>query len=212
MGGELQLKRVAMKNLNHPITTLALAATLAGLAACGGGGDDTPAGSTAAVDPIDKYIGTFVGPCEVNASVTDAASGAKLGTRVTTVLTKISATKAAAQYKTGVYAVDDCSGTAAKTFDVAGNGSWMSIDGTKTVGTITAELVTWSAEARLPGITAGTSVTLNGIRYVPAYLAASTRKDTQSLVGADLYAGDASALDAQGYPTALQKAPAAKKQ
>lgn len=52
---EIEMNRNAMKTLFKTIPVTLACGVL--LSACGGGGDDTPS------DPVDKYVGTWVGAC-----------------------------------------------------------------------------------------------------------------------------------------------------
>jgi len=210
-----------MKKIKTGIAISALGALLYG---CGGGGggdvgsDATAAGTSAATtdtttttpsDPIDKYLGTIVFACSANTWITDPATSAVLKERVTlTSQSKTSATKALFQFKHEVYDTADCSGTPRTTLTVSGANTWLNVDGGTTVNGMAADKVTSSEDVKLPGISAGTTITVNGVRYNAKYVAQTTGKDLFAFVGKDLYFGDYSkALDAQGYPTVLRSQP-----
>ncbi|HEY9094545.1 MAG TPA: hypothetical protein VIN35_02285 [Hydrogenophaga sp.] len=66
------------------------------LSACGGGGDDTPS------DPIDKYVGTWVGAC--------ASGGANKWVSYTWSFAKATATTATGELKAYLYGNATCQG------------------------------------------------------------------------------------------------------
>ncbi|HZW22305.1 hypothetical protein [Noviherbaspirillum sp.] len=207
-----------MKKIKTVIAISALGALLNG---CGGGGDAdvgsdaTAAGTSAAAtnttpsDPIDKYLGTIVLACSPNAWITNPDTGAVLNERLTlTSQSKSNATKALFQFKHDVYDTADCSGAPRATLTVSGANTWLNVDGGTTVNGMAADKVSSSEGVKLPGISAGTAITVNGVRYNAKYVAQTTSKDLLAFVGKDLYFGDHSkAPDADGYPTALRPQP-----
>lgn len=221
-----------MKKITSGIALSALAVLLNGCGG-GGGGDVSDGGSatsnttsaaaassntTAAVatssDPIDKYLGTIVGGCNANTWITDSATGAILYARVTlTSQAKTSATKALFQIKHDIFETSGCGGTPRTTLTVSGANTWFNVDGATTVGGKVVDKITNSEDAKLPGISAGATITVNGVRYNAKYVAQFANKDLAAFVGKDLYLGDFSkALDAEGYPTELQQQPTATMQ
>lgn len=191
------------------LAPLALAAAL--LAGCGGGGSSsTDAAATG--DAIDKYMATFVSNCAAEPSVTDSATQAVLNVKRTIkALSKTSASRAAVELTYAYYAAADCSGTARYTFTLSGTEFWLAVDGSTTVGGASADKVTLNEGNKFPGLSAAT-ITVNGVRFPRAYVQPSATKDLWRLSGSDLFVGDAKALDAQGYPTALLAAATYKKQ
>jgi hypothetical protein len=193
---------------------LAMAAAL--LAGCGGGGSSGGGGgggdTTPAADAIDKYVATFVSTCAPEPSVTDATSGAALYVKSTLkAASKTNATSAALEVTYAYYNAADCSGTARYSMALSGSAFSLTVDGSTTVGGASADKVTLNQGNKLPGISGGTII-LNGVKFATAYLQASATKDLWRLTGTDLFVGDTKALDAQGYPSALQATASYKKQ
>lgn len=194
----------------------ALAAGLAlALAGCGGGGSDGGSASpdaAASGDAIDKYRASFLSRCQAEPSVTDTATQAALNVRRTIkALAKSSATRTAVEVTYTYYAAADCSGAARYTLTLSGNEFWLAVDGSSTVGGASADKVTLNQGNKLPGLSAA-NITLNGVRFPSAYVMPSATKDLWRLSGSDLFVGDTQALDAQGYPAALQATAAYQKQ
>ncbi len=91
---EIEMNRNVMKKFLKAVPLTLACGVL--LSACGGGGDDTPS------DPIDKYVGTWVGAC--------GASGASKWVRYTWTFAKATATTATAEVHAYVYGNATCQG------------------------------------------------------------------------------------------------------
>jgi hypothetical protein len=199
----------------------AWAAVAAILSACGGGGSDTTAGATtdtttgtttgtttsASSDPIDKYIGTYVGSCSIQPYVYSAATGAPLyGRQTITMGAKLTASKASVTTKSAFYSAADCSGTPQGTLSLADSNTYVQVDATVTMAGQQLDKVSAAYGVYFPGISAS-SITINGIKYTGAPYtsqAARTYKDLFLLQANSIYSGDPTKpLDAQGYPTVL---------
>ena len=110
-------------------------------------------------------------------------------------------------------------GTSRFTLTVSGPSNFLSIDGTGVVGGKTVDKVTTGVGVFFPGISFGTSFTVQGVRFTGApynVQVAQTAKDiwlldaaTGNITNADLNL--LNSLDAQGYPTVLTATPVLKK-
>jgi hypothetical protein len=177
------------------------------LAACGGGGDSS--------DPIDPFLATFVGFCHAEPQVTDTGTGAVLyGYSVDTALSKAGPGLAMMQDTEYFFDASDCSGPVRATLTVSGPNTWLRIDGGEWVGGEPVDQVTVSEDSKLPGVTAGVSVsTSDGVTYAANFLLGGAFEDIYYLNGNDLYDGDFSQpLDAYGYPTVLSNSPLSVRQ
>jgi hypothetical protein len=203
---------------------LTAAACAVALTACGGGGGDAGSSGTGATplptgtDAIDKYVGTIAGPCFQTPNVTDATTGAKLYLKSTLRLTtKVNASQVTGSFDYNYYDAATCTGTSRYTITITGASNFLSIDGTGTASGKAVDKVTLGVGVFFPGITFGTSYTVQGVRFTGApYNAqsAQTQKDIWQLDAAtgNITNGDFSNLpDAQGYPTVLQSSPSFKK-
>lgn len=205
----------------HPKKAFALTTILAlagALTACGGGGgDDSTDSADTAGDPIDKYMVSLTSSCDRSTGVVDATTGAAIyQRRVLMASTKVSATKATGSNKITYFDTSDCSGNARYTLTLNGSDNYLEVTGNKVVGGQTADKVKLGTSVYFPGISFGTSFTLNSLKFTGAPYNQQTPLVALDLLFLDasgnLYDGDASKpLDADGYPTALGSAPAAKK-
>ena len=153
------------------------------LVACGGGGGDstpvvptsgsTPAQPVAAVDVVDKYVGTWA----VCVPGTAPAPGSSI--KEVQTFTKASAASTAYSATQTQYIGTTCAGT--PTYTIADTGTSTFI-GTKSVGTTTVDTVTNASSARPTVEDKGISAIVSG----------------QLRVGDNV-----SAKDSDGYPTAL---------
>jgi hypothetical protein len=201
---------------NKALTLVFIAALGALLAACGGGGGDDGE-SPASADAIDKYMGTLTFNCYSSAGVVDASTGAQIYERyVLTYPNKVSATKATGSTKVSYFNTSDCSGTARHTLTLSTSDNYLEVTGSKALGAQTADKVKFGTGVYFPGISAGTSLIVNGLKFT-----GSPYNRQSPLVGltllfldtnGDLFEGDyGKPLDSDGYPTALGSAPVAKK-
>ncbi len=154
------------------------------LVACGGGGGDTPVASAPpmAAGPADKYVGAW-GACQ---NITGGTNGA-VSVRIDFVFTKIAPSGMSFSLNGMGFTSPNCGGGVVNPIDGLATGT-MVLNGTKSIGVDVVD--------RLDVV--GTSTTnpeLNG----PA-------KDLALVAGNTLRFGGASAVDAQGYPTALDNA------
>jgi hypothetical protein len=168
----------------------------------GNGGGTTPVTQ----DAIDKYMVAFERACAAEPRVKSASTGEALFVKETMrALAKVSATKAQMEYKHVHYAASDCSGPQMGSFTTAGADSWLTVDGSVDVAEGKADKVTFSEDNKLPGITAGGTITINGLTFTNGYTMPTTVKTLLLLKGSELFMGDSSKLtDAQGYYSALQ--------
>jgi len=205
-----------MKNLALPI---ALAAVMATLAACGGGGgDSTPA------DYTSKYVGTWKSGCYTTGIVTDAATAGNANVTDTVTLTRVDGSNMTAAYVKTVFASTDtaCAGTALGTIERTGisggaytlgasgikssNGpNKITVDGTAKVDVNTVEQITIDYPALIPGLTSGTTTT-GRISINNANFQATKEKNIVFQSGSKLTLGQANVItttSAAAYPTVL---------
>jgi len=205
-------------------TTRLLSAALmaAALSACGGGGSDSttesnpassagnPSGGTTTTTPVgtsaagaDKYVGTWVSGCADSVAVAASAPTVALKQTVAYTFAKVSDAKASLVQVTNIYASTGCTGAALATHTNAVSSNALVIDGTATVDGSSVDKVTVTIGA-IGGLSAGGTINLNGIVYPGNYfMVTSTTKNLTKLAGNALNFGNTAALDAQGYPTAL---------
>ena len=198
---------------------LALAAVIgAMLAACGGGGGDDPSDAGVANgDPIDKYIGTITSDCQKVFGVVDEATGAAIYQVLTKTLSKkVSATKVTGSNEFRYFDTINCGGNARYTLTLNSSDNYLEVTGETAVGGKTVDKVKAGTGAYFPDISFGTSLTLKGLKFtgVP-FNQRSPRIDLDLLfidASGNVYIGDFSQpRDADGYPSALQSSPVAKK-
>ena len=158
-------------------------AVLALLAACGGGGDSTPAtavsGTTptppvATTDVADKYIGTWT------VCVAGTAPSPGSSSRETLIFTKASATSIAYAFTQTNHTGTVCTSTPTSRFEDTGTSTFV---GTKTVGSMVVDTAKDVSSAQ-------PTVEAKGIYAI-------------AVTGQLRVGDDNSAKDANGYPTAL---------
>lgn len=205
-------------------TTKLLSAALmaVALAACGGGGSDStedgnPAGTTGNTTgspttspPVgtssvgaDKYAGTWISGCADSVAVTASAPTVALKQTISYTFAKVSDAKASLVQVTNIYPSTGCTGTALATHTNAGSSNALVIDGTTTVDASSVDKVTVTIGA-IGGLSAGGTINLNGVVYPGNYfMVTSATKNLAKIAGTSLNLGNTTALDAQGYPTAI---------
>lgn len=186
------------------VNLLAAAVIAMSLSACGGGGGG---GDDAGDDPsvsVDKYLGTWESICDTSEMRAAAAPTVALKQKWRLILTKVANNKVSFVMVTDIYPTAGCTGTplATQTNDASANS--VVIDGTGTIGGAAVGKITFTL-SNVGGISAGTTITLNGIVYPGDYFMRTAKyKDVIQLTGSTLLMGDAdAALDSAGYPSAL---------
>ncbi|MEY4447953.1 MAG: hypothetical protein RLZZ433_968 [Pseudomonadota bacterium] len=201
-----------MKNLALPI---ALAAVMATLTACGGGGGDTTQAQT---DLTTKYVGTWKSGCYATGIVKDATTAGNANVMDTVTLTRVDGLKMTATFVKTVFASTDtsCAGTALGTIERTGisggaytlgasgikssNGpNQVTVDGTAKVDVNTVDQITIDYPALIPGLTIGTT-TAGRISINNADFQANKEKNIVFQAGNKLTLGQASV---SAYPTVL---------
>lgn len=122
-------------HFRHGFKLVALSLALTALVACGGG-DDDPLPTDPADDVVSKYIGSWLSECYDD-------SGASAHLRAD--FTKASATGFTGEVVAYAYIGTSCSGPAVKVEKVFTN-MVMSYDGSKAVGTVTADKFAGTAD------------------------------------------------------------------
>lgn len=191
------------------------------LAACGGGGDggssNDDSASSGTGDAIDAYMGTTTGACEAAPGVSIAATGAPAYRKFSRTLdTKVSATQATGSVSIAYFSTADCSNAAVYTLNLTGAANFLTVDGTTIAGAQTVDKVTVGTGVYFPGISFGSSFTLNSVKFAGAPYNQQTPQTAKDIMYTDstgnVFDGDFSKpLDSQGYPSALSATPWGKK-
>jgi hypothetical protein len=180
---ELTFYWVEIMKLNTLFSLVAVAATLA---ACGGGGADSPvpvAGSVAAppASTADKYVGSWT-----SCGVSTGATNGVLSTRLDYVFTKTSETVLTMSLNGARFKAANCAGDADSTFTGLATGT-VTLNGSKTVGADTVDRLNFVSVAKdIPE--------LDGSFKDIGLVSGNKLK-----LGARIDTG----LDTDGYPTAL---------
>ena len=146
-------------------------------------------------------------------SVQLVATGENLHEKDTwTAVSKVSSSKALFKVTTEFFDTADCSGTPLVTQNVAGDNTFLNVDGTVTIDGRAADKISGSKGA-LGGLSSGGTVVVNGISYLGDYFVHIDTFKHLFAIDADnnIFTG-IPPLDAQGYPTALPLTPSGKKQ
>ncbi len=202
-----------MKNLVLPI---ALAAVMATLAACGGGGGDTTPAQT---DYTTKYVGTWKSGCYTTGIVKDAATAANANVTETITLTRVDGSNMTAAFVQAVFASTDtsCAGTALGTIERTGlaggafsagasgiktsNGlNKITVDGTTKIDVNTVEQITTDYPALTNTLPSTGTTTAGRISINLADFQAVKEKNIVFQTGNKFTLGQSSA---SAYPTAL---------
>ncbi len=189
---------------DRPLPWRIALATMAGaafLVACGGS-DDTPG-------PADQYVGTWVSSCEATQLVAadDPDQALKATYQLTLRRVDQRTLRFALDYR--VYPATGCQGTPlARHLNEAEGNTWR-IDGAQAVGGTQAERITVEMAALGGPTNDGEPVVVNGVRYPADFFIASVHanKDLVAVTEAGLRFGTGQALDAEGYPAALDAEP-----
>ena len=197
---------------------LSIAALAVALSACGGGGSDsstepgssgtagnsgvTTPGGTAAVG-ADKYVGSWVSDCKDSVAVAASAPAVPLKQTITYTFTKVNDTKLSAVQVTNIFPATGCTGPALVTHTNASASNSITIEGTATLDGSSVDKTTVTTGA-IGGMTAATTISLNGVVYPGNYFTlTSNTKYLAKITGTAMTFGSSTAVDAQGYPTAL---------
>lgn len=182
------------------------------LTACGGGGGDSvdPATGTEQTtgDSLSALSGRWVAPCA--ASITTAKkAGTDAPLSMSTELTwQVQGDKLAGTRTIRMHEATNCSDAPLATWTTAAE---LRTAGTATANGKTATKVQVAVAAPLAGFSART-ITINQVTYLNdtgVWTTQSNAKDLRFVEGGRQFTGDASlAVDADGYPTALNLAPA----
>lgn len=195
------------------LSLVALTASLV-LTACGGGGsgdvvDSSNPGTGTDDTSLANYSGTFVGPCvQEESEVLDARTGQSVNVVSTIVVNAISASQATGSVSYAFYGSDDAtcslSPLSRQTYTSATHvfSGPVSID---LNGSAVSAYRVKTAAAALGGISAGQTVTVNGVVYPGNYFQTPLEiLDVFYLDGNKLYTGDLDTVtEPSAYPTAL---------
>lgn len=180
----------------HRIRPACAALSLAFVAACGEG--DAPPLTVA------KYVGTWVSSCDGSGLVADARPDQELK-----AVDRIDVDWAGdnrLEFRTvrRLYAAADCTGTPVATLDNHGAGNRYTLHGSAQVDGVTVDRVDVDMDA-LGGPEAGGTQVIGGVRYPGDFFVASVAgaKDVFALGADGLRFGTGDAVDADGYPVAL---------
>jgi hypothetical protein len=195
-----------VKNNKTKPSALAIACgslLMVSLAGCGGGGDDAGASGFAA-EPAQKYVGTWVEPCDDSTVARESAPLVFLKQKVRITYTKVSASKLSFVTVSDIYPTTDCSGTplVSQTNNAAGNS--LTVDGTKTVNGQVVDKIT-VVLSNVGGLSGGAGIVINGLVYPGDYFTAiGTFKDIALVNGNQFITSELNApQDVQGYPDRL---------
>jgi hypothetical protein len=202
-----------MKNLALPI---ALAAVMATLTACGGGGGDTTPAQT---DYTTKYVGTWKTGCYATGIVKDATTAGNANVTDTITLTRVDGSNMTAAFVKTVFASTDtsCTGAALGTIERTGlsggaysagasgikssNGpNKVTIDGTAKVDANTVEQITTDYPALTNALPSTSTTTAGRISINLANFQAAKAKNIVFQAGNKLTLGQS---DESAYPTVL---------
>ena len=176
----------------------ALVSTAGLLAACGGG--DTPA---------DKYAGTWESACEEADLYAVDQPGQPLKSIYRLTLTEADSDTLHFAVNYRIYPASGCIGKPLATHANHAEKNTYRFDGTQRINGTEADRITVNMAALGTLANGGQPVVVDGIRYPADFFIASVndQKDLIVLEGSKLLFGAGTAVDANGYPAALDTAP-----
>ena len=177
---------------NHFITAIACAALLAGC-----GGSDSPA-----AEPADRYAGTWVSDCGDAHLATTAHPDQGLQAVYRLELVKVNADTLRFTVRQEVYpAASGCTGTPLASHTNAADGNTYLIGGQATVDGVAVDRLTVNMAAL-----GGEAPASGGIAYPADFFLSSVDndKDIVSVTATGMRFGTGTAVDADGYPVALE--------